>query len=348
MFNRLTSEDIVTIARTLSLLIDAGVPLHTAIASLRTAHVGRASGALLARIQPLIEGGQSLHASLETERSLGPVVVALVQAGERSGTLPQQLTVAADWVEREQTMRNNITAATLYPKIIFGASLIVATGLVTFILPHLIPLFAGMHTTLPIMTRILIAVSTFMGHNWRLILISVGVATGLYVYLQRLPFVRYVLDRMMLHVPYLGALHQAHQLTISARVIATLYESGVGIPEALHIASGTCTNEVFRRALTSIAREVERGETMSSVFEKYPDLFHPEFILLTSVGEQSGKVTATFRRLSAHYEEQINTAVKQLPAVIEPVLLIFMTALVGFVAISIVLPIYEYSSGFTR
>jgi type IV pilus assembly protein PilC len=224
----------------------------------------------------------------------------------------------------------------------------VAGGLATFILPQLIPLFVGMHIPLPFATKVLIEGASFLKTHWFVLLVGLCVFSVFYIYLRRIPPVRYYLDRFRLKVPFLGPLEEAHQLTVSARVIATLYESGIDVPGAIRIASGTCTNTVYVQAWATIAKVTESGEPVSTALTRYPHLFRNEFLLLTSVGEQSGTIAPTFRRLADHYEEQINLMIKRLPAVIEPLLLIMMTVLVGFVATAIMLPVYEFSTGFAR
>jgi type IV pilus assembly protein PilC len=348
MFTNISSEEKVQIVQNLSLLLDSGVPIHPALLTLAHSRLSSRASQMLLRLAKGVESGSKLHVLLKQEPGLDTIFVSLIEAGEASGTLSHHLSVLAEWLEHEHTMRSNVRTALLYPKIILGTTFVVAFGLATFVLPKLLPIFTGMRIELPIATRILLAITTFIQAYWLVLLLTVISAIVSYLLLMRLPKVRYARDSCTLNMPIIGTLERAYQLTLGMRIIATLYESGIPMPQTLRLAAHAATNAVYERAWKEIANAIERGDALDVTLEKYPRLFYGDVIMLVSVGERTGSYVTIFNRIAEYYRQHINTITKRLPSIIEPLLLVVMTLLIGFVAIAIVLPIYEFTQGISR
>ena len=348
MFTKISPEEKIQIVQNLSLLLDSGVPIHPALTTLAHSRLSSRARHMLERLAKGVEDGTKLHILLRQEPGLDKIFVALVEAGEESGTLSHHLSVLAEWLEHEHTMSSNVRSALLYPKIILGTTFVVAFGLATFVLPKLLPIFRGMRIELPLATRILLGFTTFVQNYW-LILILAGAIVGVsYTLLMRLAPVRYARDSLLLNMPVIGTLERAYQLTLGMRIIATLYESGIPMPRTLRLAAHTATNALYERAWKEIANAVERGEALNVILEKYPRLFYGDVIMLVSVGERTGSYVTIFNRIAEFYRQHITMITKRLPSIIEPLLLVVMTILIGFVAIAIVLPIYEFTQGVAK
>ena len=348
MFTKISSEEKIQIVQNLSLLLDSGVPIHPALMTLAHSRLSSRASLMLLRLAKGVEAGTKLHILLKQETGLDKIFVALVEAGEESGTLSHHLAVLAEWLEHEHTMTSNVRTALLYPKIILGTTFVVAFGLATFVLPRLLPIFKGMHIELPLATRILLGFTTFVQQHWLTLLLT-GIAMIItYILLIRLPMVRYTRDSFLLNLPVIGTLERAYQLTLGMRIIATLYESGIPMPQTLRLAAHTATNAQYERAWKEIANAVERGDALDVTLLKYPKLFYGDVIILVSVGERTGSYVTIFNRIAEFYRQRITLITKRLPSVIEPLLLVVMTVLIGFVAIAIVLPIYEFTQGVSK
>lgn len=347
MFFHISAQEKIQLVQNLALLLDSGVPIYTALTTLESSQVSPRAKKMLRRLAKGTENGEPLHVLVKKERSLSTVFSALIEAGEVSGTLSHHLSVLAKWLEHEHTTRTNIKSALLYPKIILSATLMVAGGLAVFVLPKLLPIFQTMRIELPLSTRILLFITTFMQSYWHFLLVGVGLAVLSYVLLMRVPAVRYARDTLHLKIPLIGTLERAYEISLSTRIIATLYESGLTLPRAVRISAHTATNTVYAQAWQKMADKVERGEKFAELLEQYPHLFYGDVITLAAVGEHSGSFATTFTRIADFYQQRIDTMTKRLPSVIEPLLLVVMTFLVGFVAVAIILPVYEFTQGTT-
>lgn len=345
MFTSISAQEKIQIVQNLSLLLDSGVPIHPALTTLAKSRVSPRAQAMLLRLAKGVEDGAKLYILLEKEPALDTIFVALVEAGEESGTLSHHLTVLSEWLENEYTMRSNVRAALLYPKIILSTTVLVSFGLATFVLPKLLPIFKGMRIELPWATQVLLGFTTFLQHYWLAILLTVLAVIVSYILLLRVASIRFARDSILLKLPVIGALGRAYQLTLSMRIIATLYESGISMPRTLRLASHTSTNAVFECAWKEIADAAEQGETLTVLLERYPHLFYGDVIMLVSVGERTGSYVTIFNRIAEFYSQNIFAVTKRLPSIIEPLLLVVMTVLIGFVAIAIILPIYEFTQG---
>lgn len=348
MFTKISPQEKIQIVQNLSLLLDSGVPIHPALTTLSRSQLSPRTRLMLGRLAEGVEAGTKLHVLLAREKSLDTIFVSLVEAGEESGTLSHHLSVLAEWIEHENTMSTNVRTALLYPKIILSTTFLVAFGLATFVLPKLVPIFTGMRIELPMATVILLAITTFIQQHWLGILLTALFLGTSYMLLMRVPLVRYARDTALLHVPIFGKLERAYQLTLSMRVIATLYESGIPMPRTLRLTAHTATNIVYEQAWNQIADAVERGDPLDTTLALYPNLFYGDILMLVSVGERTGSYVTIFNRIALYYRQSITTTTKRLPSIIEPLLLVVMTILIGFVAIAIVLPIYEFTQGVAR
>ncbi|MEK7536070.1 MAG: type II secretion system F family protein, partial [Patescibacteria group bacterium] len=208
------------------------------------------------------------------------------------------------------------------------------------IFPKITPIFQSFKTQLPLPTRILIATSNFLIHNGGWLLLGLVIASVLYFFLLRVHVFHLFVDRILLRLPLFGRLSQYYNLANTSRTMGLLLRSDMGIVSAFRIVTKSSRNLVYREALERIANEVTKGQKLSLQLTHNPKLFPPIFAQMIIVGEQTGNLPTSLTYLSDMYEEEINDLTKNLTTLIEPVLMIVMGIVVGFIAISIITPMY--------
>lgn len=348
-FSGISIQDRVDFAKNLSIMLKSGIAINDALTNLADQSESKRFKKIVQGVRNDIENGTPLSVAFAKESSVfGTIFVSMIKAGEKSGTLQGNLQFLADWLSRSADLKREVGTATLYPKMVFGASLLLGGGLAVFILPMLVPLFTGLDVELPLLTRVLLFVSLFVQQYWLLtslgvIAIGVGIA-----YSNRITFVRKSFHLLYIYMPFLGPLMRNYQLALTTQLFATLLRSGLSLNESVIIVSTAATNMHYQLALKDVQIGVEKGTILSASMQKFPKLFPKIVINIVAVGENSGTLVSSFEYLSEFYTKEVNTQAKKLPTIIEPLLLIFIAAIVGFVALAIIMPIYELTGSISR
>lgn len=345
-FNSVSSQEKVDFAKNLAVMLKSGITINEALGSCAEQTRSRAFRNIIARIKKEVEMGTALAEAVgREEKVFGSVFVSLLKAGEASGTLDENLAFLADWLERNHDLKNEISAAMLYPKIVFTATLFLAGGLAVFILPRLVPLFVSLKVELPLVTRILMACAIFVQKYWLVVLFGIVVTVIAVTLLNRIYAVRRMFHWFFIHAPFFGNLTIDYQLALVAQLFSTLFRSGLSIYESLAISSEAATNIYYQESINQIKERIAKGTTLSDAMRQHHSLYPPNFVSIVATGEKSGTLDNSFLYLSEFYSKEVSNKTKKLPTVVEPILLIFIGVIVGFVAISIILPIYQLTRG---
>ena len=349
LFQHISDQEKVDLAKNLALMLKSGVPLNEALTSLEKQAHRRLSRRVLQQMRADIEAGMPLSQAFEKHRMLfGSVFVSLIRTGEASGTLEENLRFLSVWLEEDYTLRQEIRAATLYPKIVLGISFLIGGGLSYYVLPRFIPLFSQLSVELPALTRVLLATSLFL-QKWGLwIVIGLPIVASGYLALLRVPFVRRVVHNTILRMPVFGRMTQQYQLAITSQLLYTLMKSGVPISETLAIVGNACTSVVYKDAFRLIQKRIVAGTPLSEAFAAYPRLFPQHVLTMITVGEKSGTLDVVCGSLSEYYMKEVLATAKKLPTVLEPILLVVIALVVGFIAAAVILPIYQLTQGLSR
>ncbi len=341
-FLHLPAKEKALLIKRLAVLLRAGVPLLQGVRLLEGQATSRTARAVLAALVADIENGQYLHVSLGRFRGLfGDFVLNLVRIGEVTGTLSENLEYLSEELKKKQRLRSTVVGALVYPACIVLATLGITVLLVTYVFPKIIPIVASLHADLPWSTRALMAASRFAGHDWYWVLLAsaAALATSVLAY-RRSTAVRLRFDRVLIRVPLVGRVLQSYHVANTCRTLGMLLRSDVRIVEAATIVGETSTNAGYRRTLVRLAETLRRGGKISDVLAAERSLFPVAVSQLVSVGERTGNLSASLLYLSAMFEDEVDDLTKSLSTVLEPFLMVFMGLLVGFVAISIITPIY--------
>lgn len=348
-FNRVTDQDRADFAKNLSVMLKSGITIDEALLSLANQSPSRALARATARSHERIEQGELLSSAFASEeRAFGSLFVHLVKAGETSGTLSDNLEFLAQWYERSADLHREVSAATLYPKLVFAASILLGGSLAVFILPRLVPLFAQLDAELPLITKAILVIAVFLKDWWLWCIIFAILLVIAMRLLLRIPAVSYAIHFLQVRLPFIGHMFRAYQLALMAQLYTTLLRSGIPITEATRIVESTLSNACYRSSFAALGAHIDAGNTLSDGLRDDPRLFPPLLVSIVRVGEHSGTLTESFGYLSGYYEKEVRSTAKKIPTIVEPVLLVFIAAVVGLVALSIILPIYEITGSINR
>jgi len=337
-------------AKRLSFLIRSGVPMLESMHVLKAQASGRSEAKVLDKIINDVANGQTLSSSLAKFRNVfGAFTINVIKAGEASGTLIQNLNYLADELKKRSMLRKKIKSALVYPVIITIATFGLTGFLTVYIFPKIMPIFQSMSVELPFTTRTLIWLSALIKNHGLLIFAVIVVLVVSFLLLKKfLPRVRYAYDGFILRLPIFGSIAKNYNLTNTMRTMGILLKSSMTLTEALLITADTTENVRYKAILAQTSIEVMKGRNMSQTIEKFKFLFPPMTTHLLTIGEKSGNMSNTFVYLSEYYEHEFDEQTKNLSSTIEPVLMIIMGIMVGFVAVSIITPIYELTGSISR
>ncbi len=338
--------DIVNFTRQLSTMVTAGLQIQEAISLLKIQTTNSAMIKMLSHISREIQGGGNLaSALLRFPRNFSTTYVALVRAGEASGTLDKVLERLADNLEKDLEFRSKVRGAMIYPAIILVAMVIVFALLMIVVVPKLTALYVDFGAELPLPTRILQFISDAMVRLWWLIAIIILIGLRAFNYWKKTESGRKTWEAFILRIPLIGKLMQEIILVEFTRTLGLLTSAGVHILESLNILIDSMTNIHFQLALKEIAKKVEKGMPMGQLFAQYP-IFPPILAQMVKVGEETGKMDESLIKLSTYFERESDHVVKGLTTAIEPFIMIVLGVGVGFVIFAIITPIYNLTNQF--
>jgi general secretion pathway protein F len=341
LFKRVKPGEVSVMTRQLSILLAAGVPLVGALDALGSQIANQLLKKIVAQIKEAVNEGNSLAFSLSQHpRLFSSIYVNMVRAGEASGALDLVLGRLAEYGEHQHALRGRFQAALAYPVFMFFIGSLVLFFLITFVVPNITQIFSEMHQTLPLPTVILIAVSGFLkSFWWVLVLAGVGVFIGVKQFLNTSKG-HYIWDKIKLKTPVLGSINQKMALARFARTLGTLLESGVPLLSALDIVRNIVNNILIARDIDNASEEIEAGRSLAVPLGRSP-WFPSIAVQMISVGEQSGELEAMLNKIAESYERDIESQVMAMTSMLEPVMILVMGLAVGFIVISILLPIFE-------
>lgn len=336
----------IVFARNMALMIKSSIPLLSCLKLMEEQTRSSGMKKILASVRTDVENGQLLSASFKKfEAGLGRLFISVIQVGEASGTLADNLSLLADELKKKQVLKGKVLNAMIYPSVIVAISFGLIFLLLFFVFPKILPLFQSLNVKLPLTTRILIASSDFVRGNVLLIIVALIVGGIGFSLLMRLASFRYFLQKTMLRMPVVGPLFQGIQMAVIARTLLVLLHSGVKIVDAINITADITTNLVYERALRAAAVNVRAGEPLAKSLALYPQLFPIMFTQMLEVSETAGTLDTTLSYLNDYYEVEVDDKLANFIALLEPLLLVTMGLVVAVMAVSMILPIYSLTSG---
>ncbi len=346
IFLRFPLQEQILFAKRLSLLVKAGVPILQALNMLNTKTSSKGARKIFSHLSAGVEQGENLSSTLRLKyrRLVGEFVINIIEVGEVSGTLQENLQYLAEELQKKQALRRKVVNAMVYPAFIIVATIGITILLTVFVFPKVLPIFSSFpNFQLPITTRALIFISNFFTHYWYALLLAVILAVVGFFVGMRFDRFHMFIHRNVLRLPVVGGLLKSYYLATICRTFGILLKSSVPIVRSARITAQATTNLYYREKLNEIADHVKTGGRFSQVLLDYPKIFPSLAAQMIEVGESTGSLSNSLIFLSEMYENEVDDQTKNLSSVMEPALMVFIGILVGFVAISIITPIYSFT-----
>lgn len=341
LFGRVKSEEVSLMTRQLSTLLGAGIPLVQALDSLIAQTRNAMLKKVIAQIKGAVNEGNSLTNALgEHPKIFSSVFINMVRAGEASGTLDIVLERLADFAEKRDELQGRFRAALVYPVFMGVIGSAILFILITYIVPNITQVFSEMNRVLPLPTLFLIGLSDFLKIYWWAVLILVTLILMGLRYLIGKPSGKRFWDFIKLKSFILGPVHQKVILARFSSTLGSLLESGVGLMMSMQIVQALVDNVHISKVIDEAMEQIRKGQSMTVALSN-SEWFPPMFIQMIAVGEQSGNLEGMLKKVSKAYERDVEIAIVGMTSLIEPLMIVGMGLAVGFIVLSILLPIFE-------
>lgn len=344
ILGRVRMEDLAVTTRQLSTLVGASIPLVDALNALYEQTDSPPMKKTIAQVRDSVNEGLSFADALAQHKRVYPdLYVNMVRSGEVSGALDVVLLRLAEFLEGQHRLRSRVTAALLYPAVLLFISLMVLMYLLTAVVPKVVGMFESMNQVLPVPTRVLIALSTFLSATWWIFVVAAAVIAVLVSRWRKTEKGSLKFDQFRTGFPIYGSVYRKVSVARFARTLGTLLASGVPIIESLRIVKTVVQNRIMEIAIENSIAEVMDGSSLAAPLKR-SGVFPPILVHMISVGEKSGSLEEMLTKAAESYEGDVETTVAGLTSILEPIMIVIMGGIVGFVVISILMPMLEMST----
>ena len=339
------SKELAVFTRQFSVMIDAGLPLVQCLEILANQQENKTFQKVLTGVRASVEGGATLAASLKQfDKVFDALYYNMVDAGETGGILDTILQRLATYIEKNVRLKRAVRSALIYPTAVIGIAGLVITLLLWKVVPIFVTLFNGLGAELPLPTRVVIGISTFIGSWYGFFIFAAFVGTVVSLaWWYKTPQGRLTIDTIVLKLPVLGMLMRKIAVARFTRTLGTLISSGVPILEGLDITARTAGNAVIERAIIATRKAVEAGRSLVDPL-KESDVFPGMVTQMIGVGEQTGAMDAMLQKIADFYEDEVDVAVKDMLTLLEPMMIMFLGIVVGGIVVSLYLPLFSLIS----
>ncbi len=341
-WQRIAPAEKIFFTQNLQVMVRAGLSVSVAIKTLGQQTSNKAFQRILNDVYIKVDRGVALSDAIAGyPKVFSELFVNMVRAGEKSGKLEEVLAQLTTQMRKSHALIAKIRGALTYPIIVVCAMIGIGIAMIVFVIPKITNLFTEVNATLPLPTRILIAVSNFTLQNGLWLAIGFVISAALFIKLIHTKSGRASWHRFLLRLPVLSPILKKINLAKFARTFSSLLKTDIPIVQAFQITATTLTNASYRSAVEEAADLVKKGVAISSIIREHPKLFSPLIIQMVAVGEETGSLDTILEELSSFYEEDVDRTMGNLSTIIEPVLMLILGAGVGGLAVSIILPIYS-------
>lgn len=338
-------RELTIFARQFATMVNSGLSMVRTLSILEQQTESPRLREIITEVRRDVEEGMTLSDALgKHPETFNSLVVNMVRAGEVGGVLDDVLNRIATFFEKDLSLRQKVRAAITYPTAIFVFAIAVIFFLVFFILPQFIGFFEGLDLVLPLPTRMLIAFTHLVTGYWYVLLgmlLLGGYAVRMYI---RTPAGRMNFDRFQLRFPIFGPLVRKVTISRFTRTLGTLITSGVPIMQALEVVSKAVVNRVVSNAIEEVRNSIREGESIAIPLQA-SGLFPPMVVQMTAVGEETGTLDSMLQKVADFYDAEVDTTLAQLTSILEPLLIIFLGFVVGFIVLSFYMPLYTLITG---
>ena len=343
-FRGVSSAELAITTRQFSALISAGLPLEASLVALSEQSEDQKLREILTQVRERVGEGSSLTNALkEHENVFSDLYINIVKAGESSGTLDIVLYRLADFLEKSSALKLRVRSALIYPLFMFLIGSGVLFFMMTYVIPRITKIFEDSDRALPLITLVLISISSFFSNHYLLVLILVLVSGYLLVRFLNTEKGKRFVDRLTLRLPVFGKLATMVAVSRFTRTMGTLVGSGIPLLDALEIGEAVIGNSVFMDALKDVRVSVIEGSTLARPLRD-SGVFPPLVTRMVAVGEQTGEMQEMFNKIADIYDLQVETTLSTLTSLLEPVMILMIGVVMAFIVFAILLPIFDLTS----
>jgi type IV pilus assembly protein PilC len=342
LFGKVKLHEKITFARNLGAMVDAGLSISRALSVMERQSKNKKLKQVVEGLSADIREGKTLSEAMKKRPEMfSSLFVSMVKAGEESGSLSESLRGVAKQMDRTYFIQKKVRGALMYPGIILCVMLIIGTLMFIFVVPTLTATFEEIGGELPLSTQFIIALSDFLKNHFLIaLMLVIGAIVALY-FAARTKKGKRAFDYINLHVPVIGTIVKEVNAARTARTLSSLLSAGVDVVEAIRITGDVLQNSYYKEILQGSEKRVEQGIPVSNVFAEKVKLY-PVFVSeMISVGEETGKLGDMLLNVAVYYEDDVEQKTKDMSTIIEPFLMVFIGAAVGFFALSMITPMYS-------
>ncbi len=348
LFQGVSTAELAISTRQFSTLISAGLPLEASLSTLSEQTEDKRLGQVLSQVREKVSEGGSLVNSLKDHKNVfSDIYISIVGAGEASGNLDVVLLRLADFLEKQASLRSKVRSAFVYPIFMFVIGSGVLAFMMTFVIPKITKIFEESQKALPYSTVILINTSNFITEYYYLIFIFLVGLTYIVLRYIKTDKGKEQKDRLSLKIPIFGKINRMVILARVTRTLGTLLSSGIPLLDALRIGGEVSGNQVYINSLQNVSENVKEGTSLARPLEQ-SGVFPPMMTRMIAVGEQTGELEEMLNKVADSYDQQVETTLSALTSLLEPIMIVVMGGIVGFIVFAILLPIFDITSTISR
>jgi type IV pilus assembly protein PilC len=322
-------------------MIKAGIPIVASLKIIRDQIPNRMLRQIIDEITSFIEEGGRLSTALSKYKGVfGELYINTIRAAEESGTLEETLGRLANYLEKIESLRGKVKSALFYPVMVLIIATVIVSGILIFVIPTFQELYSSLGGELPALTQLVIRMSQTLRDyiGWVFLVIVASIITLSQV--RKIPQVKFFTDMLFLKVPIFGNLILKSNIASFSRTLSSMIASGLNILDALTIAAETTSNEVIKRAISRVRDQVEKGVSISIALQRN-SIFPPMLVNMAATGEEAGNLDEMLSKVAEFYEEEVDRTVDTLTSLIEPMMMVFIGGVIGFIIVAMYLPIFK-------
>ena len=341
LWSSIKATDKINFARNLGAMLEAGLALSRGLAVLERQTKKKKLKKIMSELNSYISKGTTFHEAMEHFPEMFTVLfVSMVKVGEESGSLAESLKAVSLQLEKTYALQKKIKGAMIYPVIILGVMVVIGILMLMFVVPTLTATFLELKVQLPFSTRVILGLSELLTNHYILVIEGILFLFGAIVIAGKTPQGKRFADYIVLHLPVISTLVKETNAARTARTFSSLLTAGVDVVLTAQITKDVLQNSYYKAVLAESEQHIQKGESIASVFESHQDLYPPFVSEMVSVGEETGKLSTMLLGVATFYENEVDQKTKDMSTIIEPFLMVFIGAAVGFFAVSMITPLY--------
>lgn len=341
-FGTISLKEKIAFIQNLDLLLRSGVAAPRAMRIIAKQTGNKKFQGIVTEMAASVESGKSMHESLAMyPKVFSHIFISMIEVGELSGNLEKSLEYLRIQLQRESDLRSKTKGAMIYPAVIVSTMIIIGILMTIFVLPKLTATFKEFDTDLPILTRIVITITDFMAGNAIVVIVGMVLLVAGAIMFLRTSSGKRVLSAFLLKMPLVSPVVKKINMARFARILGSLLKSGIAVVEGLRVTSDAMDNVYYQEVIAQTGEAVKLGKPLTEALGQHEKLFPFIVTQMLAIGEETGNLESILDQLAEHYEQEVDETMKNISSIIEPLLLIVIGAVVGFLALALIMPIYN-------